>query len=450
LADRQTIPCRRGIIPAMIRLLLAALLLAGGYPAPRGATFHVDPERGSGEGDGSEARPWKTLAEVISSGKVRAKDARGGEVNPEGPVKGGDTILLRSGYHGEVDITGAFLDEVLTVAAEKGQVPKLGHLGCRDAAKWTFRGLEISPSLAPEFKRQSIAVLGSRGATASRDLVIEDCYLHTVEDASAWTKEEWSGLNKAGRSCSGIDLEVNSTGLVARNNFIMNVATGINIAGPGALVEGNVVRNFAIDGLRTMGDNQVLQYNVVKNNRAVDANHDDGIQAFLYNKGTGTLRGTVTRANIVINREDETQPFPGAMQGIGYFDGPLIDFVIERNVVLVDHWHGVSLYDGQNGRIEGNVVWSRWTAKSELRPWVMLGNTLGQARGNTVRNNFAFTFDLGKFAEKESDNKRVSEAIFQQRLEALEKEIDGKFGRYHPVSRFSRVRHEKAKGAGKK
>jgi hypothetical protein len=35
------------------------------------------------------------------------------------------------------------------------------------------------------------------------------------------------------------------------------------------------------------------------------------------------------------------------MQGIGFFDGPLVNFTVEDNVVCSETWHGVALYDAQ-------------------------------------------------------------------------------------------------------
>jgi preprotein translocase subunit YajC len=47
-------------------------------------------------------------------------------VDPErGSAQGGDTVLLRSGYHGAVAFAGDNA-QTITIAAEKGQRPTLG------------------------------------------------------------------------------------------------------------------------------------------------------------------------------------------------------------------------------------------------------------------------------------------------------------------------------------
>ena len=94
----------------------AIVLLAS---AARGAqTFYVDPENGSMNNDGSAAAPWRTLAEVVASKLVR--------------IKGGDTILLRSGYHGEVQLSGAYNDEVVTVKLPLGAHGEMHCTTCHD------------------------------------------------------------------------------------------------------------------------------------------------------------------------------------------------------------------------------------------------------------------------------------------------------------------------------
>ena len=45
----------------------------------------------------------------------------------------------------------------------------------------------------------------------------------------------------------------------------------------------------------------------------------------------------VLRGNTIINYEDPGQPHRGTLQGIGCFDGMFVDWVIENNVVIVDH-----------------------------------------------------------------------------------------------------------------
>ncbi|HNQ88073.1 MAG TPA: hypothetical protein PKM73_05620 [Verrucomicrobiota bacterium] len=79
------------------RLVLGLVLAATTAGA---ATFHCDPIHGSPEGDGSRARPWRTVEEVLQARGIQLRDRAGKPANPEAPVKPGHTVLLHSGYSG--------------------------------------------------------------------------------------------------------------------------------------------------------------------------------------------------------------------------------------------------------------------------------------------------------------------------------------------------------------
>ena len=57
----------------------------------------------------------------------------------------------------------------------------------------------------------------------------------------------------------------------------------------------------------------------------------------------GEVVGLVLRGNTIINYEDPDQPHRGTLQGIGCFDGMFVDWIIENNVIIVDHYHGITL-----------------------------------------------------------------------------------------------------------
>jgi hypothetical protein len=406
----------------------------------RGATFYCDPTQGSAQGEGSIERPWRTIEEVLSARLIQLCDQDGTPANPAAPVRPGDTVLLRSGWHGTIRIARGYNERPLTIAADKGHTPQVGWIEIGEGRKWSVRGLTVSPSLAPvplERPPDHLVMLGERGGEGSAELVVEDCFIYSVLDTSAWTGKDW-----VEKPASGIWLGRHGKGHVARNNYVLNTRFGINLCAPECLCEANVVANFSADGIRATRDGQVVQYNVIKNNfvgaKEGDQNHDDGIQVFLFNVGTGTLRDISIRGNIIIARERDGLPFPNPLQGIGCFDGPLVNFTVEKNVVCVDHWHGVSLYDAQGCTIQENACFSRW--KDKPRPWVMLGQKQNLARGNTVRNNLAHSFNFNADAlVKAENNREVTEAAFRQELTDLAALIDGKFGRLHAAAKRPRL-----------
>ncbi|MBI5388259.1 MAG: right-handed parallel beta-helix repeat-containing protein [Verrucomicrobia bacterium] len=406
----------------------------------RAATFYCDPATGSPTGDGSAARPWRTIEEVVKARLVQLCDPQGKPANPNAPVKPGDTVLLRSGWHGVLRIAGGYNDRPITIAAEPGHTPQVGWVEVGEGRHWRVKGLTISPSLAPAplgRAPRELVSLGERGGEESADLVVEDCFIYSVLDTSGWTGRDW-----VEKPASGIWLGRHGKAHVARNNYVLNTRFGINLCASDCVAEGNVVANFSADGLRVTRDGQTVQFNVIKNNfvsaRDGDDNHDDGIQAFLFNKGSGTLRDVTLRGNMILARETDGLPFPNGLQGIGFFDGPLVHFLIESNVVCVNHWHGITLGDAQGCTVQDNVCFSRWPDRA--RPWVQLGQKKKQARGNTARNNLAHSFDFKADAEVKAENNRpVTEAEFQRRQADLLAVIDGKFGKLHPAAARPRL-----------
>jgi len=411
-----------------------------GQGRTQAGVFYCDPEKGSAQGDGSAERPWGPLEEVIAAGLIQFCDKDGRPHRPEAPVKPGDTILLRSGWHGVIRIPRGYNREPITIAAAEGHQPQVGWVEIGEGSRWIIRGLVISPSLAPQPLSRvphHLVMLGERGGQDSTELTVEDCFIFTERDSSGWTASDW-----VQEARSGIWLGRHGRGHIARNNFILNVRFGISLCSPDCLCEGNVVANFSADGIRATRDGIVVRNNVIKNifvgAKDGDQNHDDGIQVFLFNVGRGTVRNILLEGNIIVARERPDLPYPTGLQGIGCFDGPLVNFVVRDNVVWVNHWHGISLYDAQGCLIENNVCYV--LGNSRARPWVMLGQKQKQARGNTVRNNFAHSFNFKADPEVVAEgNQPVDESIFRQRLRETLKTIESRFGKIHPTAKLPRL-----------
>ena len=383
-----------------------------------GATFICDPKAGSPQGDGSAAKPWRTLEEVVSARLIRLTDRGGACKNPGAPVKPGDTLLLRSGWHGSLRIDAGYNEAPLTIAAEAGQAPQLGSVAIHDGCNWVVRGLTVSPSLAPSPAAKpprDLVQLGEHGGDACSNLVVEGCFVYSTLDTAAWGAKEWME-----KPASGIWLGRGGHGHAARNNYVFNTRFGINLCAPGCLAEGNVVDRFSADGLRVTRDGQTARHNVIKNifvsMEDGAANHDDGIQAFLFGKGRGLVSNVSLLENIILARERDDLPLAAPMQGIGCFDGPLANFTVA-----------------------GNVVYSRWANREQ--PWVMLGAKQKVARGNTVRDNLAKNgFNFKSDPEvKAANNGPATEAAFRAREAELLARINARYGAIHPAAQRPRL-----------
>ncbi|MFO7904571.1 MAG: right-handed parallel beta-helix repeat-containing protein [Pirellulaceae bacterium] len=382
--------------PTMLRLscLLAVSFFLSGPLVAAAADYYVDPKRGDPDNDGSADKPWRSLQEVFDQGLVESRDwssfpyendSELAAKNPGAPVKAGDTIWLRGGDYGDVRILGYYNSDFITLAACEGHTPRFHSVRLRSGSRWILKGLHVSPEFGDGKRPRTMIDLESHGWRGPvRDVVVEDCVVRSAEDTSKWSVQQWNA-----RSCSGI--EADGTRITVRRNRLKNVDFGITVGASHSLVEQNLVENFAGDGLRGLGNHIVFEDNVVKNCYDVNDNHDDGFQSWSRSEqgvGAGEVVGIILRGNTIINYEDRDQPHRGALQGIGCFDGMYVDWVIENNVVVVDHYHGITLGGARGCRVVNNTV----IDPNDRRPGpaaVRVGKHKNgtPSTGCTVRNN---------------------------------------------------------------
>ena len=384
---------------------LRVLLCAASLGSVLGAeVFYVDPVNGTPAGDGSPGNPWRTIEEVIAGDLIETRDWEEHPyvpglalipVNPGAPVGAGDRLLLRTGYHGEIFLRGAYNLAPITIAAQAGHTPRVSKLTVSAAQHWVLRGLSISPAHAtpPLDTGLIVDVENHNWFGPSWDVTVEDCDIFSVNDASGWTAQQWVDL-----PASGID--VSGDRVTILDNVVRNVRFGISVGGDDARILRNLVSDFSADGLRGLGDRGLFEGNRVQNNYVdgpIDGNHDDGFQSWSVGPGgvgTGEVRDVVLRGNVFVNHVNPAHPLRASMQAIGCFDGRFVNWVVENNVIVTDHWHGISLYGADNARILNNTVIDL-DAASPGPPWIMLNEHDGVPSTNSlVRNNIATDYAL--------------------------------------------------------
>lgn len=379
-------------------------LLCAALPAAA-ASFYIDPLNGSDSGDGSAAHPWGSLQAVLESGKIETRNwpsypyATGMSlvpVSPGAPVKAGDTLLLRNGYYGDVVIAHMYNSVPITIAAQAGQTPHLRSLRVQAAQNWKLRGLSISPSYATMYAKTTLVEINNHnyfGPTS--DIELADSTLASVVDASAWGPDEWINMASNGISAGGDRISV-------RGNTVRNVRFGISVGGDDAVISRNLIDGFSADGMRGLGDHGLFEYNRVQNvkigSSAGDSNHDDGFQSWSTGPGgvgTGAVTGVILRGNVFINSTDPNDPLRSTMQGIGCFDGFFVNWVVENNIVITDHWHGISFYGMRDSRIVNNTVIDM-NSESPGPPWIKVAKHKDNRHSSNVvvRNNLAPSYQL--------------------------------------------------------
>jgi parallel beta helix pectate lyase-like protein len=384
---------------------LAFGLLTCGALAARANEFYIDPVAGSDSGDGSAANPWRSLEAVLDDDLIETQDwpsypYQDGmqlvAVNAGAPVRAGDTIWLRSGYHGDLVIAHAYNTAPITIAAQPGQSPHVRSVTVQSAQNWIVRGLSISPSYAPTLDSIDMVDISDHNYFGPTwDIELGDSALFSVDDASSWGPDEWVNLASSG-------IYVGASRISVHDNTLRNVRFGISVDGADAGIRRNIIDGFSADGLRGLGDRDVFEYNTVENVKIgddFDDNHDDGFQSWSVGKdgnvGTGQVTGVVLRGNLIINSTDPNDPLRNSLQGIGCFDGFFVDWTVENNVVITDHWHGISFYGMRDSRIVNNTVIDNIEGQPGP-PWIMVtDHKNGDPSENVVvRNNLAEDFEL--------------------------------------------------------
>ncbi len=382
------------------RALFVMAVVASASPAGAGE-FHVDPASGSDAGDGSAAHPWKSLQAVVD-GRVETRgwDAlpwndgrRLIPVNAGQPVKPGDTIWVHAGDHGALVIDGAYNSAPVTLAAVPGASPRFTRVQVRSSRNWVLSGFSVSPSHGGAPAASPLVGVDDDGwGGPASDVAIDGFEIFTVPDERVWTSRgDWDA--------NAVDaIGAGAARVTVRNCRIRNVAYGIAVSGQGSRVEHNLVDGFCGDGLRGLGDDEVFEYNLVKNARDVNDDHRDGFQSWSFGPGgvgTGVVRNVTLRGNVIIGYDDPSVPFAGTLQGIGCFDGLYEGWTVENNVVVTDHWHGISFYGARDLRIVNNTVLDL-NAVEPGPPWIMVTDHKDgtQSSDVLVRNNLAAELSL--------------------------------------------------------
>ena len=358
--------------------------LALGVQANAASTFYVDPVNGSMAGDGSLANPWSTLQGVFDNNLIESQQPAvfpyNGTLqvkNPGAPVQAGDTIRLLNGHHGSIFAKGYFNQGTITVEAKAGHAPTLEGIHLQGGRNWTFRGLTVSPELGGTVNTGNIVYFESHNwhGTASH-MAIEDSTIYSAADTSAWSASDWTGK-------AGTGIKIKGSNFAVRNNQIKNVDFGINTNGDDIVASGNSIVNYAGDGMRGGGDRVTFEHNEILWSYDVDSNHDDAIQFFRL--GGLAHNDVVLRGNKIVSFADPARPLTHGVQGIGSFDGPYINWLVENNVVMTSDFHAISVYGAEDSQIINNTILD---ITGEFDSWI----NVKDSRNTTLRNNLASNY----------------------------------------------------------
>ena len=303
---------------------------------------------------------------------------------------GGDRILLLPGSYGEIEIRGARFETPVVIAPAEATGAHVLAIRISTSSHLTIRGLQVWP-LEPGTRPTLV-----HSQVNADHIRFEALDIRASPDAPdtymTWTLKDWLGTWPAG----GVNLEGPDNALIGSR--IAGTGFAITASGARAEVRDNHVLGFSGDGIRGLGDNSVFAGNRVQDCFKVNDNHDDGFQSWARDEdetGRKVVRGIIIEANIILEWTGPADhPLHCQLQGIGLYDGIYRDFVIRNNLIVVEHWHGISVWGAQDTEIVNNTVVFPGGAVSPDRPWIMLRASKSgvDPGGNTLVNNVAMAY----------------------------------------------------------
>jgi hypothetical protein len=342
---------------------------------PNAHTFYIDPAKGSADGDGSQGRPWRTLAEVLDpKGRMVATDQRQHQTdgsfvqrpngNP-GPIKPGDTLVLASGDHGDVKLTQYVNSAFISVVAGPGQTPLVQSLRAIGSSHWLFRGLKFQKEMPqPGPSGAFVEILDHGFAGPGDNFILESNSISTRDDVSGWADQDWVDRP----FIYGFKSSVHCLTLAGNHFFYLR--NGAAIFGDSSLVENNRFEAIGNDSINIAASNLTIRHNTITDGRHTPAEglHPDAIQGWSF-KGA-TNRNVIIDSNLILNPKGVNE---NGMQGISIFDGSWDGIVISNNVVVTNAFHSIALYGARNALIINNSVASPNPTARET--WIKVHNS---------------------------------------------------------------------------
>jgi hypothetical protein len=294
-------------------------------------------------------------------------------------AKGGDKIDLMTGDYGAVAIDGKNSD-FITIEAAPGQTPRFTKLliGKRGGAShWHLTGLTISGFSSGRWANGSVAHLPLVDMNNSDNIVFERNNVFSQAGDFAW-QSEFTGPPDAPAVSDGLGVDqVTCVSLI--ENHIFNVFNGITVGGDQngdhgkyIAVAGNIIENFAGDGIDHFASHIRIIHNIITNGHDICENkcvHTDGIQGWNWHNKPGLINtDVVIDSNVVIVQTKPGEILPADdLHGITIFDGAWDGLQISNNLIVTDTWHGITVARAKNASIVNNTI---APTNPSRRPWI--------------------------------------------------------------------------------
>ncbi len=349
--------------------------------------FYIDPNKGNPSGDGSAAKPWRTLAEVLSrdKGLVRTRARLGvgsttiASINPSGPIQSGDRLVLMNGNHGDVAVQGMLNTDFISVVAGANQTPIVKSIRLDGISRWYFRGITFQGGPTATAPKGYLAGIDHDSYFGVSDnIIFNRGSFSTAASSSGWTAADW--VNRPFENT----LKLRGTCMAVTENRFFNVRNGIAIASDKTLIESNTIELFGNDGITFFASDVTIRDNIFRLGRHTSSEplHADAIQGWSTNGKIN--RNTLIENNSITQASDPNGQY---LQGISIFDGKWDGMKIQNNAIVLNTWNAIVLNGVANATVANNTLVSFEPKVHAI--WISIGNAKDgtQSRNVRVANN---------------------------------------------------------------
>ncbi len=377
-------------------------------PITRKCSYYADPVNGNASNDGSMQFPWGSMESLLASSQI---------------LSAGDVVCLLSGDHGAPRVIDRNYSSDVVFTVPRNESAQISGLQIVRSSGIVFESIAIdaAQSIDPSLDEKDRFIVV--GGVDSHYISFLNVSLQSANSIDSWTKEDWYK-----RAKSGFDMR--GTNIIVRNCRVKNTYHAISLRGDNSEISHTLVDNFAGDGIRGLGSFSLYEHNTVRDAYVNDyaIQHDDMFQAFDLSDDP-KIEGVVIRNNQFIQFLDPITEFVVSndlvsrdVQGVIITDGYADTWLVENNLVVVDHFHGITLYGARHSRVQNNtVVQSANTSDTDV-PWIRL--TVQTKTGhdnfdNIIRNNLAAMFTTAEYSdtsvvENNSDIDQASQSDYRR------------------------------------
>lgn len=369
------------------------IFIASGINA---ATYYLSPDNGDVNNSGAKDSPWPSLQELFASGvKLNA----------------GDTLLLMTGNHGTAELKGINSNYIYIFSAP-GEIPVISHLDIAKTAptiKWHLKGITFSGISSAE---EAFIIFYEK----SMYIKIEKCTFLTNENINELTTDEIKSTVKKGIILAGSRHQINY-------NTFKGVSTAVEINADKCTFSGNRISDFTGHALLCNGSSNIFTNNLIKNFISTGFNAA-AFKAISTPERPG--KSNILLGNVIVDYTNPGRKNIAPLMGIVGFDGNYTDWIVENNVVITDHWHGITFFNISNSMIVNNTVIDpyldvRYSNLEEeyrtktfgpVRVWVAADEKGNKSENNRIANNLASDYLIENSEGINTNNIKVASTYY--------------------------------------